>query len=363
MGQARLKRLAAAASGSAPSQGRPVPLPALLLAHEKAVRPPSLWRTVDELHAAGMAGRPRWAHLRMDELGQAYGAAHRGSAPRFASSLREIGMDRFSPRKGAFVQAWRASRAIYRFDPDLARELRGTAYDGPLDPEAFKTMPHPALWIQAGCPEDLAILGRADDEVLSFQFGVCLRPAEDPETPVLDICLLFPDGPRPPVFAAYSLILDGRLIGEALVDFDAVSGQATDPAAKEAAMTLCRSAVSLVLWLCQGPEAEAVPSPSASGPAPLAVSVGSGTETVAGPREWTVGQRIGAAFRSSAGCPKAIPKGGTHAGPRPHVRRGHWHTYLHGKGRAERKVVFVHPCVVGTADRDSLVATVSRVGP
>ncbi len=38
--------------------------------------------------------------------------------------------------------------------------------------------------------------------------------------------------------------------------------------------------------------------------------------------------------------------GGTHASPKPHWRRGHWRMALVGKGRAEKKLVFVRPVFV-----------------
>ncbi len=35
--------------------------------------------------------------------------------------------------------------------------------------------------------------------------------------------------------------------------------------------------------------------------------------------------------------PKSPPQGGTHASPRVHWRKGHWHTFLHGQGRTLKK--------------------------
>ena len=41
---------------------------------------------------------------------------------------------------------------------------------------------------------------------------------------------------------------------------------------------------------------------------------------------------------------------GSHVSPRPHMRRAHWHTYLTGQGRTERKLLWIPPVVV-CADR------------
>lgn len=41
--------------------------------------------------------------------------------------------------------------------------------------------------------------------------------------------------------------------------------------------------------------------------------------------------------------------GGTHASPRVHWRRGHWHNVVHGKGRALRKLDWFEPVLVNAA--------------
>lgn len=41
------------------------------------------------------------------------------------------------------------------------------------------------------------------------------------------------------------------------------------------------------------------------------------------------------------------PKGGTHASPQAHWRRGHWHTVLHGEGRKQKRMRWFQPVYVG----------------
>lgn len=62
---------------------------------------------------------------------------------------------------------------------------------------------------------------------------------------------------------------------------------------------------------------------------------------------WDVGVRMGTAIR---GAVAAISKdhGGTHANPRPHIRRAHWHTYWVGKkGKREPILKWLAPILVG----------------
>src|SRR5690606_5625752 len=43
---------------------------------------------------------------------------------------------------------------------------------------------------------------------------------------------------------------------------------------------------------------------------------------------WDVGLRLGARLRTASA--PSVPQGGTHAAPRPHIRRAHWHGYWTG---------------------------------
>jgi Type IV secretion-system coupling protein DNA-binding domain len=45
-------------------------------------------------------------------------------------------------------------------------------------------------------------------------------------------------------------------------------------------------------------------------------------------------------------------QGGTHASPRAHVRRAHWHTFTRGVGRAERFIKWLPPISVNVGDED-----------
>jgi hypothetical protein len=60
------------------------------------------------------------------------------------------------------------------------------------------------------------------------------------------------------------------------------------------------------------------------------------------PQVSDVGWRVGAMLRAAAkGSGRSL--GGT---VRPHVRRGHWHTYLYGADRTDRRLKWVHPTIV-----------------
>ncbi|WP_373508912.1 hypothetical protein [Thiocapsa sp.] len=76
---------------------------------------------------------------------------------------------------------------------------------------------------------------------------------------------------------------------------------------------------------------------------------------------WDVGVRLGAALRqANRGTPgdAGEAEGGSRNGPRPHIRRAHWHTYLTGKGKRGRRVRWLAPVAVKLTDPDGLATTV-----
>lgn len=76
---------------------------------------------------------------------------------------------------------------------------------------------------------------------------------------------------------------------------------------------------------------------------------------------WDVGYRYMKEVRKEPEPVAAPPAGsGTHASPRPHMRRGHWHTYRTGPGRTERKVVWVAACPVGKGEQVPVVRLMEK---
>jgi len=67
------------------------------------------------------------------------------------------------------------------------------------------------------------------------------------------------------------------------------------------------------------------------------------------PTSWKVGYRIGVSLQGA----KLESPGRTHAAPRPHIRRAHWHSYWVGPRKAPKKrrlvVKWLHPIVVGAS--------------
>jgi len=80
---------------------------------------------------------------------------------------------------------------------------------------------------------------------------------------------------------------------------------------------------------------------------------------------WDVGTRLGAALRmayQAAETGQGDPDPDTgRARPRAHIRRAHWHTFLAGAERSERRVKWLPPIPVNLEDVGTLPATVRKV--
>ena len=87
-------------------------------------------------------------------------------------------------------------------------------------------------------------------------------------------------------------------------------------------------------------------------PAPIRTRSGMKTFAAATPTRWDVAVRVGAAIRSVTNREPGEDRGGTRAGPRPHFRRAHWHTFLHGPGRTERALKWLPPMPINIDDSE-----------
>ena len=127
--------------------------------------------------------------------------------------------------------------------------------------------------------------------------------------------------------------------------------------------------VSLVLYLCsQAAEikdagaGEQVPSR----PKPQKTKKGLRIFAPDHPSRWEVGYRLGAALRQALSEHEPAEPTGTHASPRPHIRRAHWHSFWVGKkDQPDARSVtlkWLPPIPVNVTGVDDLTTTVRDVG-
>ena len=84
------------------------------------------------------------------------------------------------------------------------------------------------------------------------------------------------------------------------------------------------------------------------------------------PTTWDVGWRLGAALRGTLDAVRRAGKEGSHASPRPHIRRAHWHSYWTGPMAASERSIRVRwmpPVGVRTGNTQAIIPVLRRVLP
>jgi hypothetical protein len=237
---------------------------------------------------------------------------------------------------------WRLTQGVYRYDSDLFDALWTTPIER-VPVEMLYRLPEWCVYLEtkgrmAGqLPlrgafvwlEHDSNTGRSELRALLDAGDMLLLPLIlHLSDPMLDVCI-------------------DAALGEALRHMPAEPLPAgTWQNAREYMRTLWPPIISLALYLCSVAP-DVMDERGAPGmPARPQSRKKDGTIIAASaPKSWVIGSRIGQALRKAAAGERA-ETGLTHASPRTHVRRAHWHTYLVGTGRASRKLRWLHPILV-----------------
>jgi hypothetical protein len=337
--------------------------PSIVLA-EYGRRYPNAWRQIDEFRAAPPIPWPTWCFL---PLAGAW-AIVSGGKPLALEEVHHVAA------VGALA-AWRASQGVYLFHGELADSLWRMPVDGRLPCELFEHLPEWCPYILFDVPRD----------VMGFRaHGFWVHLEHDTHDGNQELRLLLDTSDRrvptesgrpgrETLLVPFPLHMGGTL-ADAIKSSQARARQQAaahnvdpkrnrfleDMVTPEAVAPL----VSTVLYLCaqnaevRGPSYWPPPQPEL-------------TKTKRGPRlfppsaptTWEVGYRIGAAIgdaraRAAAGERSAELR----AGPRPHIRRAHWHLYWTGPRDAAQtpRLHWLAPMPINAA-AGPLVATVRPV--
>ena len=155
----------------------------------------------------------------------------------------------------------------------------------------------------------------------------------------------------------------------------AARGMPVPPDRKATSSTLravVEPVVSLLLYLCSQASDVAGKHGTPGNPEPVRTRRdGWKLFPVPGPRTWDVGVRLGAALRRAYQAEQTGADSGTHAGPRPHIRRAHWHTVLSGprlrdghpvpSAQRQAELRWMPPIAVNLEDAADLPATIRKV--
>ena len=297
------------------------------------------------------------------------------------------------------LAAWRVTKGIYLFDETVFDALWSTEVQGVLPVELLQRLPEWCIYVPFPLPKRLEWGSRGDPWSPCYGFfgyldwtGGCwlqiILDTERPDPPdafALDSITLRLEGNLSECCAPFRQVISGQ-IQSALQNTEAVFGEcipkvlldssnaqfktdATEKGKKQEA-ELIRPIVSILLWLCSA-------DPEISGLDPYRglrtkkTKKGIHAFGPDEPRLYEVAYRIGAALRLSR---EAIVRGavgdGSHASPRPHIRRAHWHSYWTGPKASitkerdgDRKLVlkWIAPIAVCVGTDDTVIPTVHPV--
>lgn len=324
----------------------PTPRPVQLLT-ELSHEFPKFWRHYETMRAARGQGLPDWPTWCYAPLSAAYAIVSGGgdnSIP--LEKMTYVGA------MGALA-AWRPTKGIYRFDPDLAKELVDTPLTGEMPREVLYRLPEWCVYVEtAGFHKD--VLGFfAHLEWDTHDGRTELRLLLDQPDKLVPVALHLVPGDLEASLRAFE--------AEAAYQASRVNGLILPSMSKQFAERLA-PLLSLVLYLCSDQPDFGDADRRPEHPKARKTNKGMKLQAAEAPTTWNVGVRIGAALRKArANSPSNLIATDSHASPRAHVRRAHWHTYWTGPKDTEQKpkLKWLSPILVGA--EDELVATIHPV--
>lgn len=260
--------------------------------------------------------------------------------------------------------AWRLTQGIYRFDPALYEAVIATPGDGDLPHDVLYCLPEWCVYIETP--------GMAFQGEQLYGFFAHLEHDVKTGRPELRLLLDIDSALTPmPIHLGPWSLSEGvdRMCGEARAQA-AASGMHTPSGSSEEALACVTPLISLLLYLCSQNAEIGDGSRFPANPAGVHTKKGVRFFPPDNPTTWDVGVRLGAALRRAYHAEEIGD--GTHAGPRPHIRRAHWHHFRRGPRKDQagnaietdlRPLVlkWLPPIPVNLDDIDALPSTIKNV--
>jgi hypothetical protein len=311
---------------------------------------PQAWKLVDEFRARRkeLGNWPDWCFL---PLAGTYAIVSKGKILQSPNQAHHIGI------LGALA-AWRVTQGIYRFDPTTFDALWKTPVTGDIPTEVLFHLSEWCVYIPT--PDQIW-----QGSTLNGFFAHLESDMNDRRTElrlVMDV-----SGPAGDQLIVMPIHLGrGGVTGgvEAMLNEGANTGRRVGEALQRHLPL-----VSLVLYLCS--QAAEINETGAgkrtpSHPKPQKTKKGMRIFAPDHTSRWDVGYRLGAALRQALSEHEPAEPTGTHASPRPHIRRAHWHSFWVGKkDQPDARTVtlkWLPPIPVNVTGVDDLTTTVRDVG-
>ena len=334
--------------------------PPLSLLKETTSAFPAAWADMERFHAAnGAGGLPSWPTWCYAPMAAACAAASRAYPDTYSGRADAI-------RAAQVISAlapWRMAKEVFVMDADMQGLLFEQADDLKLDPEVLMHLPYPCFYVQFAP-------GTEFRGTPYHGFFVHLEYDANTQERELRLLFLMSDGQT----AGVPIHIDAGTIEESIQrTLDEAYANVPDghyelrralfteaKAQSEIAQTYSR-VLQLVLYLC-AQNAEIAPNSEQAVYTRRNATI---KDRYAEIQKWDVGVRIGNAVRAHREkIALSTGTGETHSSPRPHMRRGHWHSFWTGPKSTpeERKLIlkWVAPTFV-CATEDDMPVTLHHV--
>lgn len=332
--------------------------------NELAQHDPGVWRGVEHLRSLRGRELPTWPSWCYIPIVGGMAAATKG---RPLSNFQDPLAVMRNAAIIAALTAWRQTKGIYQFHPDLLNALWGTPVTGDLPTQALKRLPEWCVYIHIGSeirPIDCAL----STETLHGAWAHLEWDAND-HSEYLRLLLDINNELVPIPISLGGTLRQGidSVTTEALMRTNTVMHADDLEQATRGIAALAEPIISLLLYLCsEEPELDGHGRPG--NPRPKKVKGGTRTFPVPGPRHWSVGSRIGAALKAAHERTNNEREDGSAGGrtrPRPHLRRAHWAIRWTGPRTQEQAPVlrWIQPTLVAADTDEELPATIRRVEP
>jgi len=323
---------------------------------------PGAWKAADQIRA--MRGHPLptwpdWCYLPMAGVYEI--VAQDAGVPSQMLGLRHPERIADIARLAALI-AWRMTQGIYRLDPAVYEAVRETPVDRDIPADILYRLPEWCVYVET---PDMALGPHPvhgffahlewDANTERAELRMLLDVGDGETTDLVPVVLHL--GP-------WSLAESIERTMETANRTAAAHG--SDPVPPEAAgylQHLAAPLVSLLLYIASQAGEIGTDKRRPGNPVPVRTRRdGWRLFAAQGPTTWGVGVRMGAALRAAYAA-QETGAGGSHAGPRPHVRRAHWHTYRIGPRDGEQRadLRWLPPIAVNLPDVDVLPSVVRRV--
>jgi hypothetical protein len=284
---------------------------------------PDAWKQVDEFRAKRKE-LGDWAEWCFLPLAGTYAIISKGKTVQSPNLVQHVGI------LGALA-AWRVTQGIYQFDPTTFDALWKTPVTGDIPTEVLFHLPEWCVYIPT--PENTWKGATLNGFFAHLEYDMNDRRTElrlvlDVTGPAGDQLIVMP------IHLGKGGVAEGveAMLKESARHFPVTVYSA--PGEAERLSCDISPLVSLVLYLCS--QAAEIREAGAgkrvpTRPKPQKTKKGMRLFATGHPSWWEVGYRLGAALRQALSEREPGEAIGTHASPRPHIRRAHWHSYWVGK--------------------------------